>query len=248
MNGRRSWFVLVGGVLLLTGTAALARSGGGDISTGVIAEKLLGGFLKTLLVALLSIGLGFALAIPGGLLLHAGRGPARVVVRGLVDFIRGTPVIVQLYLVYYGLPGSLGLSIGPLTAAVLTLTVNSAAYMAEVVRSGLMAVGPDQKMAARALGLSRFQVFRLVVWPQAFRVAIPPLMNSAIALLKDTALVSVITVPEVLMEAQNVISVTFDPMPVYLAVAGLFFVFTYPLMLLAGRLERRIKERGFADA
>jgi ABC-type amino acid transport system permease subunit len=111
-----------------------------------------------------------------------------------------------------------------------------------------MAVGPEQKMAARALGLGRFRVFWHVVWPQAFRVAIPPLMNSAVALLKDTALVSVITVPEVVMEAQNIISITFDPMPYYLVVAGMFFVFTYPLMLLAGRLERRIREKGFADA
>jgi glutamine transport system permease protein len=98
-----------------------------------------------------------------------------------------------------------------------------------------------------ALGLGRVQVFRYIVWPQAFRVAIPPLMNSVVALTKDTALVAVISVPEVIREAQAIISVTFDPSKYYFIVAVMFFVITFPLMKLAGRLEMKIRKKGFAQ-
>jgi ABC-type amino acid transport system permease subunit len=153
-------------------------------------------------------------------------------------------VLLQLFFVYFGLQ-QWGVSLTPLTAAILTLTVNSAAYMAEVVRSGLMSVDHGQKLAGRALGLSRLQVFRHIVWPQAFRIAIPPLMNSVVALIKDTALVGVIAVPEVLQVARNLVSNTFNPI-YYVIVAIMFFAVTFPLMKLAGRLERKIREKGFA--
>jgi polar amino acid transport system permease protein len=90
-------------------------------------------------------------------------------------------------------------------------------------------------------------VFFDIVWPQAFRIALPPLMNSVVALIKDTALVSVITVSEVIRQAQSIISVTFNPAKYYLIVAVMFFVVTFPLMKLSGKLERKIRERGFAN-
>jgi len=131
-------------------------------------------------------------------------------------------------------------------SAVVTLSVNAMAYMAEVVRSGLMSVDRGQRLAGRALGLSRFQVFRLVVWPQAFRISLPPFVNSVVALTKDTALISIISVSEVVREAQSIISVTFEPIKYYLFVALMFFAVTFPLMKLAGWLERRVREKGFA--
>jgi His/Glu/Gln/Arg/opine family amino acid ABC transporter permease subunit len=225
------------------GLDAAARST--EVSTELVVRRLGQGFLVTLLVAVLSLGFGLALALPTGVALHRGPAWLRIPLRAIVDFIRGTPVLIQLFFVYFGLAA---LDLSPLGAAVLTLTVNAGSYLAEVVRSGLMAVPPGQARSARALGFGRFQTFRYVVWPQAFRVAIPPLMNSAVALLKDTALVSVISVAEVIREAQSLISVTFDPARYYLIVAVMFFVVTYPLMLLAGRLEARIRKRGFTDA
>jgi len=132
--------------------------------------------------------------------------------------------------------------------AVFTLTVNTSAYMAEVVRSGLMAVGPGQRKAGIALGLTPFQVFRFVVWPQAFRIALPPLMNTVVALIKDTALIAMISVGEVIREAQSIISVTYDPMKYYFIVAAMFFLVTFPLMKLAGKIEKNIRARGFTNA
>ena len=121
------------------------------------------------------------------------------------------------------------------------------AYMAEAVRSGLISVDPGQSAAARALGLSKLDSFRFVIWPQAFRIALPTLMNSVVALIKDTALISVISIPELIREAQSVISVTFEPQKYYLIAALMFFVVTFPLMKLAGNLEKRIKEKGFQN-
>lgn len=217
----------------------------GGMSDRTILVKLAQGFGVTILVAFLSLFIGFALAVPAGVVLNSGNSSLLVSVRGMVDFVRGTPVLIQLFFVYFGAP-QIGITLSPLASAVITLSINAAAYMAEVVRSGLMAVPPGQRLAARALGLSRFQAFRFVVWPQAFRIAIPALVNSSVALLKDTALISVISVAEVVRQAQSIISVTYNPMKYYFIVAIMFFVFTYPLMKFAGKWERRLKDRGYS--
>lgn len=216
------------------------------MSNRTIAMMLLAGFGVSIGIAGLSLLCGFLLAVPAGVVLNGKPSPLVLIVRTTVDFVRGTPVLIQLFFVYFGAP-QIGLTISPVTSAIITLSINAAAYMAEVVRSGLMAVPPGQKLAARALGLGRFQVFRFVVWPQAFRIAIPALVNSAVALLKDTALVSVISVAEVVRQAQSIISVTYNPMKFYFIVALMFFMFTYPLMKFAGRWEKALKERGYAD-
>lgn len=217
----------------------------------VIARKLLKGFGFTLLIAGASLAIGFAAAVPLGIVLNTHTGPLRYLlyypVRTIIDFIRGTPVLVQLFFVYFGLPMSpLQIELSAVAAAILTLSVNSTAYMAEVIRSGLMSVDRGQKLAGRALGLSKLQVFLFIIWPQAFRIAVPPLMNSVVALTKDTALVSMISVREVIMEAQSIIAVTYDPEVYYLIVAVMFFVVTFPLMKLAELLETRMRKRGFA--
>lgn len=225
----------------------IGNTSGKDSDTmtiSTIAKKLLKGFAVTLLVAFSSILLGFALAIPAGLLLVNSKGiwliPS-MLVRGFVDLIRGTPVLIQLLFVW------LGLGLSPFPAAIITLGVCAMAYMAEAVRSGLISVDPGQSAAARALGLSKFDSFRFVIWPQAFRIALPTLMNSVVALIKDTALISVISIPELIREAQSVISVTFEPQKYYLIAALMFFVVTFPLMKFAGNLEKRIKEKGFQN-
>jgi His/Glu/Gln/Arg/opine family amino acid ABC transporter permease subunit len=209
-----------------------------------VAAKLLKGFSITIGVAAISLALGLILAIPAGIVLNSPPSLLHHLVRLLVDFVRGTPVLIQLFFVYFGAP-QMGIKLSPVTSAIITLTINASAYMAEVIRSGLMAIEPGQRAAGAALGLNRVQTFRWVVWPQAFRIAMPPLVNSSVALLKDTALISVIAVAEVIREAQSIISVTYDPMRFYFIVALMFFVFTYPLMKFAGRIERGIKQKGF---
>ena len=216
----------------------------GEMSVSVIITKLLKGFAVTLGIALLAILIGFLLSIPTGLLLVNQTGgwliPGKAA-RLFVDFIRGTPVLIQLLFVW------LGLGLRPYTAAILTLAVCTMAYMAEAVRSGLISVSPGQNLAARALGLSAVDRFRFVIWPQAFRIALPSLMNSVVALIKDTALVSVISIPELIREAQSIISVTFEPQKYYLIAALMFFAVTFPLMKLAGRIEQSIKAKGFTN-
>ena len=229
------------------GLSVAAAQADGAMPTHIIVEKLARGFGVTLSVAAAALLIGFFLAIPCGLVLNHRQGSrlffllAYVPVRTVVDFLRGTPVLIQLLFVW------LGLGLSPFVAAIGTLGINAMAYMSEVIRSGLMSVDRGQIRAGRALALDRWQVFRFIVWPQAFRVAMPPLMNSVVALIKDTALVSIISVAEVIREARAIISVTFEPSKYYFIVAVMFFVVTFPLMKLAGRMERSIRERGYAD-
>ncbi len=214
------------------------------MTTGAIAEKLGKGFAVTLAIAGASLIIGFFLAIPCGVVLNNHTGGWKLLywpVRTIVDFIRGTPVLIQLLFAW------MGLGLSPYVAAILTLGINSMAYMAEVIRSGLLSVDIGQVRSAQALGLSRYQTFRLVVWPQAFRVAIPPLMNSVVSLTKDTALVAVISVAEVIREAQSIISFNFEPTKYYFIVAVMFFVVTFPLMKMAGALEKKIRQKGFVQ-
>ncbi|MDD5698060.1 MAG: ABC transporter substrate-binding protein/permease [Victivallaceae bacterium] len=214
----------------------------GEMTFAVKAGKLLKGFAVTLMIAFSSILIGFLLAVPAGvLLMHAGGIwlIPNLAVRWFVDVIRGTPVLIQLLFVW------LGLGFRPFSAAIVTLGICAMAYMAEAVRSGLLSVDPGQNLAAKALGLPAVDRFRFVIWPQAFRVMLPPLMNSVVALIKDTALVSVISIPELIREAQSIISVTFEPRIYYLIAALLFFIVTFPLMKLSGKIERNIKARGF---
>ncbi len=215
-----------------------------EMTNSVIATKLIKGFLTTIAIALASLILGFIFAVPCGLVLNTYSGGWKLLywpVRTIVDFIRGTPVLIQLLFAW------MGLGLPPYIAAIGTLGINSMSYMAEVIRSGLMSVDRGQMRSGQALGLSRYQTFRYIVWPQAFRVAIPPLMNSVVALTKDTALVAVISVAEVIREAQAIISVNFEPTKYYFIVAVMFFIVTFPLMKLAGRLEKKIRAKGFVQ-
>lgn len=212
--------------------------------TRVVVRKLARGFGITLLVACVSLVAGFVFAIPWGVALNNRSMVVHSALRAVNDFVRGTPLLIQLFFVYFGAP-QIGITLSPIQSACLTLTLNSAAYMAEAIRSGLLSVGFGQRLAGQALGLSKPQVFRYVVWPQAFRVAIPSLMNIVVAFIKDTALISVISVAEVVREAQSIISVTYNPIQYYFIVAAMFFAFTFPLMKIAGRVERSIKQRGF---
>lgn len=216
----------------------------GKMSAGIIISKLAKGFGITLFIAFLSIIAGFLLAVPTGLLLTFQQGFWRYpgfVMRLFVDFIRGTPVLIQLLFVW------MGLGLAPFPAAIITLGICTMAYMAEAVRSGLISVDPGQSLAARALGLNHFDRFFYVVWPQAFRIALPSLMNNVVALIKDTALISIISIPELIREAQSIISVTFEPRKYYLIAAILFFAVTFPLMKLAGNIEKRLQEKGFKN-
>lgn len=155
-----------------------------------------------------------------------------------VSIFRGTPLLVQVFIVYYGLP-SIGIEFSPVTAGILALTLNVAAYLSESLRGAVSGIGQGQWLAGTSLGLTHVQTLRYVVAPQALRTAVPSLSNSLISLIKDTSLVSVIAVTELMLATKELISTTFQPFPLYLAAAAVYWV----LSLLFEQVQRVLEKR-----
>lgn len=192
----------------------------------------------TLFFAVAAMVLGLAL---GSLvaLLRVLRVPVLAhVARLYVSIFRGTPLLVQVFIVYYGLP-SIGIEFSPVTAGILALTLNVAAYLSESLRGAVLSIGSGQWQAGTSLGLTHVQTLRYVVAPQALRTAVPSLSNSLISLIKDTSLVSVIAVTELMLATKELISTTFQPFPLYLAAAGVYWV----LSLLFEQVQRLLEKR-----
>ncbi len=160
---------------------------------------------------------------------------------------RGTPLLVQLLIIYTGLP-LFGVRFSVWQAALLGLSLNEAAYLSEIVRAGIMAVGKGQKEAGTALGLSKVQVFRTVTWPQAMRIIIPPLGNSVNGLLKTTSVASVISMEELLRRTQILIQEKFLVLELFLAAACWYLVMTTCWELVQRRLEARYGRAYAMDA
>jgi len=156
-----------------------------------------------------------------------------------VSVMRGTPLLVQVFIVYYGLP-SIGIEFSPITAGILALTLNVAAYMSETLRGAVDAVAQGQWQAGTSLGLTRRQTLRYVIGPQALRAAVPSLSNSLISLIKDTSLVSVIAVTELMLATKELISTTFQPFPLYVAAAGVYWVLSLSFEQGQRWMEKRL--------
>jgi len=193
----------------------------------------------TLLFAVASMVLGLAL---GGLitLVRVLQVPLlQQVARLYVSAFRGTPLLVQVFIIYYGLP-SIGIEFSPLAAGILALTLNVAAYLSESLRGAVLGVGQGQWMAGKSLGLTHAQTLRHVVGPQALRFAVPSLSNSLISLIKDTSLVSVIAVTELMLATKELISTTFQPFPLYIAAAGVYWLLSLSFEQVQKGLEKRL--------
>ncbi len=200
---------------------------------------LLGGALRTLEVVVLALALGIVCGLAGGL----ARLSRRRVVRGLaaayVSVVRGTPFVVQLFLVYYGVP-QLGLPVPAMLAAVGTLGIYSGAYQTEIVRGAIQSVDQGQVEAALALGLSRARTMQLVVLPQALLRMLPPLGNEFVALTKNSALVSLVTVRELFLSAQMAISTTFQDFAIFLTIGAMYYAMTSVVAGATRLMERRL--------
>jgi polar amino acid transport system permease protein len=157
-----------------------------------------------------------------------------------VDFIRGTPLLLQLFYIYYVLP-YVGIYIPALMAGILGLSLNYAAYLSEVYRSAISAIGKGQVEAARSLGMRPTPIFVLVILPQALRIAVPPIGNYFIAMFKDTALVAVISVNELMFTADQIASTTYKYLEVYTAAFVIYFIVSYPASMLILKIEDRMK-------
>ena len=197
------------------------------------------GALMTLGVSLLAMAVAVAVGLVLAVARVFGPRPLRALALVITETVRGTPLLVQLSLVYFGLP-QLGLRLSPLTAGVLTLGLNYAAAEAENYRAGLSGVPAGQHEAARVLGLTRWQTLRHVVFPQALRISLPPMTNDFIALLKDSSLVSVVTLTELTRTYLNLANATRDHLGLGLVVAVLYLLLGMPFAWLARRVEARL--------
>ncbi|MGF6967361.1 cystine transport system permease protein [Paraburkholderia sp. WC7.3g] len=197
------------------------------------------GALLTIKFAILSMIFGL---IGGAVLALMGIShsrPLNWIARVYVSVMRGTPLLVQIFVIYYGLP-SFGISLDPTPAGVIALSANVAAYLSESMRGAILGIHQGQWLASYSLGLSRRQTLRYVIAPQALRIAVPSLSNSLISLIKDTSLVSVITVTELLRSAQEMIASTYQPLPLYLAAAAVYWVLCQVLEWAQRWYERRL--------
>ena len=202
------------------------------------APALLTGAGYTLLFALASMVGGLAIGVPVALLRIAPVAFLRWPATLYVSIMRGTPLLVQIFVIYYGLP-SVGIEFTPVTAGVLALSLNAGAYLSESLRGAIVSIGQGQWRASFSLGLGYGQTLVHVVLPQALRVAVPAMSNTLISLIKDTSLVSVITMTELMLATKEVIATTFQPLPLYLAAAAIYWC----LSLLFERLQRVAERR-----
>ena len=203
--------------------------------------RLLGGMKFTVEI---TIG-AFVLAVVVGLLvalmrLNSRRWIVYVPATAYVEILRGTPLILQLFFAYFALP-SAGISISPLTAGIIGLGLNTSAYLSEVFRGAIVGVDKGQWEAAEALGMSWPAMMRNAILPQAMRAAIPPTGNYAVSLFKDSALASTVSVAELMFTGQVIGSETFQYMQIYLVVAVLYFIISYPTSIAIRHLERRLE-------
>lgn len=212
--------------------------------------EFLWGFRKLLLMGLAwtaaytvvctLLGLAIGLAVALGRLSKAAW--LRAPLRAYVEVFRCTPVLVQLVWFYYALPVLTGIQISAALAAILALSLYGSSFFSEIIRGGIISIDPEQSDAARALGMRRFQVMRRVVLPQAFRRMVPPLLNQSILQLKNTSLLSVLALPDLLYQGQSIAHETYRPLETYTVVAIAYFIVLLPATILVKRAETRLNK------
>ena len=200
------------------------------------------GLIFTVPLTLITFMLGIVLGLSVALARLYGPAPLVMLVRFYVWLIRGTPLLVQLFLIFYGLP-SAGIVLDAFTAAGSGFTLNIGAYSSEIIRATLAAIPKGQWEAAYSIGMNWPQVMWRVILPQAARIAVPPLSNTFISLVKDTSLAAAVTVPELFQAAQRLASVTYEPLILYIETALIYLMFSSVLSTLQDRLEQRLAHK-----
>jgi polar amino acid transport system permease protein len=210
---------------------------------GAALPILWAGLIQTVLLALLTVPLGIAAGLGLALLSTRREGWVRWPLMGFIDTFRAMPPLVLLVLLYAGLPFA-GLDLGAWGAVAVAFTLNTGAYYAEILRAGIESVPRGQAEAARALGLRRVHVWTFVVLPQAVRNVLPDLVSNTLEVVKLTSIASVVALPELLFQARQAQSVTFNATPIVVAAVG-YFLLLWPLVRVLSRLEeRRLAARG----
>ncbi|EPF6559713.1 MULTISPECIES: cystine ABC transporter permease [Serratia] len=206
------------------------------------APFLLKGAILTLQLSLGGMALGLLLGFLLALMRLSPLWPLSWLSRIYVSLFRGTPLIAQLFMIYYGLP-QFGIEFDPFPAALIGLSLNTAAYTSETLRAAISSIDKGQWEAAASIGMTRWQTLRRVILPQAARTALPPLGNSFIGLVKDTSLAATIQVPELFRQAQLITSRTLEVFTMYLAASLIYWVMATLLSVLQNRLEAHVNRQ-----
>lgn len=203
-----------------------------------LGGPLLVGAGTTVAITLTSLVVAVILGLSLALIRLLGIRPVNWFIATYIEVFRNTPVLAQIFIIYFSLP-YLGIKIDPFSAAVIGLGLNGGAVLCEVFRAGLNAIHHGQREAALAVGMTPWMSLRFIMLPQTWRITLPPLGNYAIALLKDTAVVSAIAAPEIMFYARNLVTSTFETTFVYILAALIYFCLSFPLARLVGNFERR---------
>ena len=201
---------------------------------------LLRGLKLTVEITVGGLFFGFLLGSAAGLMKISRNAAVRLLAGAYIESIRGTPMLVQAMFLYYGVPLAIGVRIAPITAGIIIIAVNSGAYIAEIVRGAVQSINPGQMEAGRSIGLTHGQAMFHVIWPQALKRMIPPLGNQFIISLKDTSLLMVIGVGELMRTGQEITAVNFRAFEVYMAVGLMYLAMTMTIAKLMAMVEKRL--------
>ncbi len=214
-----------------------------DFEPSVMIESLpalMVGARMTVIITAGGLVFGFALGALTGLMKLSRNFFVRKIAGCYIETIRGTPMLVQAMFLYFGLPMAIGMRIHVMVAGISVIAVNSGAYIAEIVRGAVQSIHSGQMEAGRSIGLTRAQTMRYIIWPQAFKRMIPPLGNQFIISLKDTSLLMIIGVGELLRTGDEIVAVNFRAFEVYLTVGLIYLVMTMSIAKLLDILEKRM--------
>ena len=216
-----------------------------NLDYSVVLSKLpifLDGCLVTLEISFFALFLGMIFGIGGALCRISSNRFLSGIAFLYVWIIRGTPIMVQLFILYFGLP-QLGIKMSSMTAGILGLAINTGAYVTEIIRSGIQAIEKGQTEAALSLGMKPYQAMVRIVGPQAVKVCMPPLVNQFIMTLKNSSIASLVTITELLRTGEQLIYTTFRSFEVYTVVAVLYLIMNSVFMIVAGKLEKRMERQ-----
>lgn len=216
-----------------------------NLDYSVVLSKLpifLDGCLVTLEISFFALFLGMIFGIGGALCRISSNRFLSGIAFLYVWIIRGTPIMVQLFILYFGLP-QLGIKMSSMTAGILGLAINTGAYVTEIIRSGIQAIDRGQTEAALSLGMKPYQAMVRIVGPQAVKVCMPPLVNQFIMTLKNSSIASLVTITELLRTGEQLIYTTFRSFEVYTVVAVLYLIMNSVFMIVAGKMEKRMERQ-----
>ncbi len=214
-----------------------------EIFIDALWKILLPGLTITIPLTIISFAIGMIIAVAVAMVQFANVPVAKQLARFYVWVIRGTPLLVQLFVVFFGFP-HIGIVLDPFTSAVIVFSISTGAYCSETIRGSLESVPHGQIEAGYCVGMSYLQIMRRIVMPQALRTAFPALSNSVISLLKDTSLASIITVSEMMTSTKKLVALYYEPMLLYLEVAMIYLIFSSALTRLQRVCEKRLSSYG----